>query len=101
MMSILGFVLFGFIVGLIARALMPGRDPLGLIGTTLLGVFGAVLGGWIGGVLGFYQIGDSAGYLAATLGAFVLLLAYNLMTRRRAPRLKSDSVDRDRQRPAA
>jgi uncharacterized membrane protein YeaQ/YmgE (transglycosylase-associated protein family) len=69
MMGVLGWILFGFVVGLIARAIMPGRDPLGLVGTTLLGIVGALCAGWIGQALGWYTATDGAGFIAATIGA--------------------------------
>jgi uncharacterized membrane protein YeaQ/YmgE (transglycosylase-associated protein family) len=81
-MDVLGWVLFGFVVGLIARALMPGRDPMGLLGTTVLGVFGALLGGWLGQALGWYGPAEGAGFLAATMGAIVVLAAYNFFAGR-------------------
>ena len=76
MMSILGWILFGLIVGALAKLVMPGRDPGGIVVTTLLGMVGAVLGGFIGRALGMYQYGQSAGYIMATLGAIVILFAY-------------------------
>lgn len=82
-MNILGWVLFGFIVGLIARALMPGRDPLGLVGTTVLGIIGALLGGWLGRALGWYGPDEGAGFIAATVGAVVVLFIYNLIRKRK------------------
>jgi uncharacterized membrane protein YeaQ/YmgE (transglycosylase-associated protein family) len=75
-MSILGWILFGFVVGLIARALMPGRDPLGLIGTTVLGILGAVVAGWLGEAFGWYGIEDGAGFVASTIGAVIVLAIY-------------------------
>lgn len=83
-MGILGWILFGFVVGLIARALFPGRQPLGLISTTLLGIAGALLGGWIGQALGLYTSDEGAGFVAATFGAIVLLAIYNGIFRRRS-----------------
>jgi uncharacterized membrane protein YeaQ/YmgE (transglycosylase-associated protein family) len=82
-MSILGWILFGFVVGLIARAVMPGRDPLGLIGTTVLGIVGALIAGWVGQALGVYAPNDGAGFVAATLGAIVVLAIYYGITGRR------------------
>jgi uncharacterized membrane protein YeaQ/YmgE (transglycosylase-associated protein family) len=76
MMTILGWILFGLIVGALAKLVMPGRDPGGIVVTTLLGMVGAVLGGFIGRALGLYQHGQSAGYIMATLGAIVILFAY-------------------------
>ena len=100
-MSILGWILFGFVVGLIARALMPGRDPMGLIGTTVLGIIGALLGGWVGQALGWYGPNDGAGFVAATVGAVALLAIYNALSHRRrseASRKFEQVRDRDRDR---
>lgn len=93
-MSILGWILFGFGVGLIARAVMPGRDPIGLIGTTVLGIIGALFGGWVGHALGLYQTDESAGFIGATIGAFLVLGVYNWAMRRRLQR--SSAVSRAR-----
>src|ERR1700761_4752823 len=82
-MNILGWILFGFVVGLIARAVMPGRDPLGLIGTTVLGIVGALVAGWVGQALGIYAPNDGAGFVAATLGAIVVLAIYYGITGRK------------------
>jgi uncharacterized membrane protein YeaQ/YmgE (transglycosylase-associated protein family) len=83
MFGILGWILFGLIVGVIAKLLMPGRDPGGFIVTILLGIAGAVIGGWIGRMLGFYGPGEAAGFLMALLGAILLLGIYRLAVRRR------------------
>jgi uncharacterized membrane protein YeaQ/YmgE (transglycosylase-associated protein family) len=83
MFGILGWILFGLIVGVIAKLLMPGRDPGGFIITILLGIAGAVIGGWVGRMLGFYGPGESAGFLMALLGAIILLAIYRLAVRRR------------------
>ena len=80
-MGILGWVLFGLVVGIVAKLLMPGRDPGGFIITTLLGIVGAVIGGFLGRSLGLYGPGEPAGFLMATLGAVVLLLVYRMMKR--------------------
>ena len=80
-MGILGWVLFGLVVGIIAKLLMPGRDPGGFIITTLLGIVGAVIGGFLGRSLGLYGPGEPAGFLMATLGAVVLLFIYRMMRR--------------------
>ncbi len=92
-MSILGWILFGFVVGLIARVLMPGRDPLGLIGTTVLGIVGALLGGWAGQAMGLYQPNEGAGFIAATIGAVLVLFIYNMVRRRRSLRHAGSSDD--------
>jgi uncharacterized membrane protein YeaQ/YmgE (transglycosylase-associated protein family) len=82
-MGILGWILFGLIVGALAKLVMPGRDPGGIIVTMLLGIAGAVLGGFVGRAMGFYAEGEPAGFLMAFLGAIVLLMLYRVMMRRR------------------
>ena len=84
MMGVLGWILFGLVVGALAKLVMPGRDPGGIIVTILLGVVGAVLGGWIGQVLGFYGPGQPAGFLMSVLGAIILLAIYRMVVGRRA-----------------
>ena len=82
-MSIIGWILFGLVVGIIGKLLMPGRDPGGFILTILLGIAGALLGGFVGQSLGFYQEGEPAGFLMAVVGSIVLLLLYRLFVGRR------------------
>ena len=82
-MTVLGWILFGLVVGIVAKFLTPGRDPGGFILTTLLGVAGALLGGYIGRLLGFYGPNQAAGFLMAVLGAIVLLLIYRTVSRPR------------------
>lgn len=95
-MVILGWILFGFVVGLIARAVMPGRDPLGLTGTIVLGIVGAVLAGIFGQAVGFYGPGEGAGFVAAVLGSLIVLsLYYVLSGRRRIPRQPGHASSRD------
>ena len=76
MLSVLGWMLFGLIVGVIAKLVMPGKDPGGIFVTMLIGIVGAVLGGFIGRALGLYQPGEAAGVFVATLGAILLLFIY-------------------------
>jgi uncharacterized membrane protein YeaQ/YmgE (transglycosylase-associated protein family) len=76
MLSILGWIVFGLIVGALAKLVMPGRDPGGVIVTILLGIAGALLGGFVGRALGWYQSGEAAGFVMATLGALLLLFIY-------------------------
>jgi uncharacterized membrane protein YeaQ/YmgE (transglycosylase-associated protein family) len=78
-MSILGTILVGFIVGLLARALKPGDDKLGLIMTTLLGIAGAFVARYAGQAMGLYQPGEAAGWIASIVGAIVLLIIYGLI----------------------
>lgn len=83
--GILAWIVIGGLVGGIAKLLMPGRDPGGCIITILLGVAGALVAGWIGRAIGWYGPEDQgAGFLAAIVGAFVLLLVYRLIIGRRA-----------------
>ena len=75
-MSILGWILFGLIVGIVAKLIMPGPDPGGMIVTILLGIVGALLGGFIGRMLGWYGEGDPVGFIMAVIGAIVVLFGY-------------------------
>jgi uncharacterized membrane protein YeaQ/YmgE (transglycosylase-associated protein family) len=83
-MGILTWILFGLVVGVIAKLLVPGRDPGGFIITVLLGIAGALLGGFIGRAMGFYGPGQSASWLMSIAGAIVLLALYRLVAPRRA-----------------
>lgn len=83
MFTILGWIFFGLIVGVVARLLMPGRDPGGFIVTILLGIAGALVGGFLGRAAGLYGPGDAAGFFMSVLGAIVLLAIYRAMFRRR------------------
>jgi uncharacterized membrane protein YeaQ/YmgE (transglycosylase-associated protein family) len=82
-MAILSWIVFGLVIGIIAKLLMPGRDPGGFIVTILLGIAGALVGGFIGRALGFYGEGQSAGWLMSILGAIILLALYRMLVRRR------------------
>ena len=83
MLSFLSLILFGLVVGVIAKLLMPGRDPGGFIITILLGIAGAVIGGYIGRLMGFYGPNQGAGFFMALLGSILLLALYRLTIRRR------------------
>jgi uncharacterized membrane protein YeaQ/YmgE (transglycosylase-associated protein family) len=82
-MGILGWILFGLVVGIIAKFIMPGKDPGGIIVTILLGIVGALLGGYIGQALHLYGPGEPAGFVGATLGAILILFIYRMATRSR------------------
>jgi uncharacterized membrane protein YeaQ/YmgE (transglycosylase-associated protein family) len=79
-MAILGWIVFGLIVGALAKLLMPGRDPGGLLVTMALGITGALLGGFLGRALGLYATGEGAGFLMSTLGAVLILFIYRKVT---------------------
>jgi uncharacterized membrane protein YeaQ/YmgE (transglycosylase-associated protein family) len=82
-MGILGWILFGLVVGIIAKFIMPGRDPGGIIMTIILGIVGALIGGYIGQALHLYGPGEPAGFVGATLGAILILFIYRMATRNR------------------
>ena len=82
-MGILAWIFFGLIVGIIAKLLMPGRDPGGFIVTILLGIAGALLGGFIGRAMGFYGPNQGAGWLMSIVGAIILLALYRMLVGRR------------------
>jgi uncharacterized membrane protein YeaQ/YmgE (transglycosylase-associated protein family) len=79
MFGVLGWMLFGLVVGAIAKLVMPGRDPGGIIVTMLIGIVGALLGGWIGQAIGWYGPQDGAGFLMSLLGAIILLWLYRVL----------------------
>ncbi|HEV8309845.1 MAG TPA: GlsB/YeaQ/YmgE family stress response membrane protein [Methylomirabilota bacterium] len=81
-MSILGWIIFGLVVGIVAKFLMPGRDPGGFIVTILLGIAGALVGGFLGRAVGWYGEGDPVGFLMAVVGAVVLLIVYRMLAHR-------------------
>ncbi|HYJ82288.1 MAG TPA: GlsB/YeaQ/YmgE family stress response membrane protein [Allosphingosinicella sp.] len=78
-----GWILIGALAGALARFIMPGRGPSGCIVTILLGVGGAVLAGWLGNMLGWYDRGEGAGFLAAIVGAIIILFIWRLVAGRR------------------
>ena len=82
-MSIIWAIIIGFIVGLVAKMLMPGRDPGGFIVTALLGIIGAVVATFLGQAMGLYAQGESAGFIASVIGAIVVLAIYNMVRGRR------------------
>ena len=87
MLGIIGWIVFGLIAGVIAKLIMPGKDPGGFIVTILLGIAGAFLGGFLGQALGFYNEGEPAGMLMAIVGAILLLVIYRFTFGGRATRV--------------
>ena len=81
--GIIGWIIIGGIAGAIAKFLMPGKDPGGCFITILLGIAGALLAGWIGKAVGWYDTNEGAGFVAAIVGAFILLGIYRLIAGRR------------------
>ena len=79
-MYVLGWILFGLVVGVVAKLLMPGRDPGGFIVTTLLGIVGALFGGFLGRALGLYGPNQAAGFIMSVLGAVVVLFLYRWLS---------------------
>ena len=84
MFGVIGWIIFGLIVGALAKLLMPGRDPGGFIVTMLLGIAGALVGGFLGRAAGWYGPNDPAGFLMSLFGAIVLLLIYRVIVGRRS-----------------
>ena len=83
-MSINWAIIIGFIVGLVAKFLMPGRDPGGFIVTTLLGIVGALVATFLGQAMGIYAAGQSAGFIGAVIGAIIVLAVYHMVRGRRS-----------------
>ena len=84
-MGIIITIIIGFLAGLVAKFLMPGRDPGGFIITTLLGIVGAVVATYLGQALGWYRADQGAGFIGAVVGAVILLVIYRMVIRRSAP----------------
>ena len=80
-MGIISWIVLGLLAGILAKFLMPGRDPGGLIITILIGIAGALIGGFIGRAVGWYGEGDPVGFVMALLGSIVLLLLYRMIAR--------------------
>ena len=80
MFGILGWIVFGIIVGAVAKLVMPGKDPGGILVTMVLGIVGAVLGGWLGRTMGMYGPDDPAGFLMSLVGAVLVLAIYRMAT---------------------
>ena len=84
MFGVIGTIIFGLVVGVIAKLMMPGKDPGGIIITIVLGIVGSVVGRWMGQALGFYGPEDAAGFLMSLVGAVLLLALYRMMVKRPA-----------------
>jgi uncharacterized membrane protein YeaQ/YmgE (transglycosylase-associated protein family) len=83
-MSIIASIVIGFLVGLVAKFLMPGRDPGGFIVTILLGIVGAFVATYLGQALGWYREGEVAGFIGSVIGAMIVLFIYRVVVGRRA-----------------
>ncbi len=83
MLSFIGAIIIGGLAGAVARFLMPGRDPGGLIITILLGIAGAMVATWLGQAIGWYRYGEPAGFFGAVVGAIILLVIYRMVARPR------------------
>lgn len=83
-MGIIVTLVIGLVVGVIAKLLMPGKDPGGFIVTTLLGIAGAFVAKFLGQAVGWYHEGQSAGFIASVVGAIILLALYRVFAKRRA-----------------
>lgn len=81
-MGILWTIIIGFLAGLAAKFLMPGRDPGGFIITTLLGIAGAFVASYLGQAVGWYRVGEGAGFIGAVVGAILLLVVYRMVVGR-------------------
>ena len=84
MFSLIGTLVVGLVVGLIARALKPGDDSMGWIMTIVLGIVGSLVAGYVGRAMGWYQPGQPVGWIASVLGAIVLLVIWSMVVRRRS-----------------
>ena len=81
-MGILWMLIIGLIVGAVAKLIMPGKDPGGIIVTIILGIAGAFLAGFLGRAMGWYGEGDAAGFIASVIGAIILLIIYRMIAGR-------------------
>ena len=84
-MSYVWMAIIGFVVGLIARAILPGTQSLGILLTAVLGIAGALVAGFAGQALGWYQPGEAAGFISSVIGAIVVLWVYGKVTNKTAP----------------
>jgi uncharacterized membrane protein YeaQ/YmgE (transglycosylase-associated protein family) len=82
-MHIIWAIIIGFLAGIAAKFLLPGKDPGGFIVTTLIGIAGALIATYLGQAIGWYQAGQSAGFIGAVVGSIILLLLYRLFFRKK------------------
>jgi uncharacterized membrane protein YeaQ/YmgE (transglycosylase-associated protein family) len=83
-MHYLWMLIIGLVIGAIAKLIMPGKDPGGIIVTMLIGIAGALIAGFLGRAIGWYQEGEPAGFIASVIGAILLLIVYRMIVGRRA-----------------
>ena len=83
-MEWIGAIVIGLLAGVVAKLLMPGKDPGGFIITTILGIVGALVATWLGQAIGWYREGEAAGFIGAVVGAIILLLIYRFVRGRTA-----------------
>jgi uncharacterized membrane protein YeaQ/YmgE (transglycosylase-associated protein family) len=81
-MGIIGTIIIGLLAGIVAKFLMPGRDPGGFIITILLGIAGAFVATWLGQAVGWYRVGEGAGFIGAVVGAVIILVIYRMIAGR-------------------
>jgi uncharacterized membrane protein YeaQ/YmgE (transglycosylase-associated protein family) len=81
-MVLIWVILIGLLVGAVAKFLMPGDDPGGLVVTALIGIAGSLIATYLGHALGFYQAGEGAGFIGAVIGSILLLAAYRAVAHR-------------------
>jgi uncharacterized membrane protein YeaQ/YmgE (transglycosylase-associated protein family) len=84
MLHLLWVVIIGFVAGAVAKFIMPGKDPGGFLITTGLGVGGALVATFLGRLVGWYQEGESAGFIAAVVGAIIVLVVYRFIKKKQA-----------------
>jgi uncharacterized membrane protein YeaQ/YmgE (transglycosylase-associated protein family) len=84
MLNLLWIIIIGFLAGVVAKLIMPGKDPGGFIITTVLGVVGALLATFLGRLVGWYQEGETGGFIAAVVGAIIILFIYRIIKKRTA-----------------
>lgn len=82
-MGIISMIVVGFIVGLLARAIMPGDQKLGIIMTIILGIVGSIVAGYLGTAMGWYVAGEGVGWIGSIVGAIIVLFIYGLIVKKK------------------